>query len=183
MRDLIDKVKEQYRLQQIDSEWIQFLNIVKSKSPCNILEIGTASGASALTMSHFADCLITIDTSTPDDLSVFDKCRDACEFHRIVGNSHGNYALKHTKRFLHHRKVDVLFIDGDHSYEGAKFDFDRYSKFVAPGGIIALHDIVEFHDKDLECDVYKLWNELKGKYNTYEIKHGTSWAGIGIVKW
>ncbi|MBO9571122.1 MAG: class I SAM-dependent methyltransferase [Chitinophagaceae bacterium] len=37
-------------------------------------------------------------------------------------------------------KIDFIFIDGDHSYEGIKSDWDLYSKKVNKGGIIALHD-------------------------------------------
>ncbi len=37
-------------------------------------------------------------------------------------------------------KVDVLFIDGDHSYEGVKKDFDLYSNILSHNGIIIIHD-------------------------------------------
>ena len=37
-------------------------------------------------------------------------------------------------------KIDVLFIDGDHSYEGVKLDFELYSKLLSPKGIILIHD-------------------------------------------
>lgn len=36
--------------------------------------------------------------------------------------------------------IEFLWIDGDHSYEGAKADFDLYSPFVVEGGVIAFHD-------------------------------------------
>ncbi len=37
-------------------------------------------------------------------------------------------------------KIDFLFIDGDHSYEGVKLDFDLYSTIMSPNGTIVLHD-------------------------------------------
>lgn len=37
-------------------------------------------------------------------------------------------------------KIDFLFIDGDHSYEGVKKDFDLYLPLMNKGGIIAFHD-------------------------------------------
>jgi predicted O-methyltransferase YrrM len=40
-------------------------------------------------------------------------------------------------------EISLLFVDGDHSYEGAKADFDRWSKFVRPGGHVLLHDAVD----------------------------------------
>jgi predicted O-methyltransferase YrrM len=40
-------------------------------------------------------------------------------------------------------ELALLFIDGDHSYEGAKADFDRWSAFVRRGGHVLLHDAVD----------------------------------------
>ena len=37
-------------------------------------------------------------------------------------------------------KIDFLFIDGDHSYEGVKLDFDLYSTIMSDNGTIMLHD-------------------------------------------
>ncbi len=38
--------------------------------------------------------------------------------------------------------LDLLFIDGDHRYEGVLADWLLYSHLVSPGGIIAFHDAV-----------------------------------------
>ena len=37
-------------------------------------------------------------------------------------------------------KIDLLWIDGDHSYEGSKKDFDNFSPLVTDNGLIFLHD-------------------------------------------
>ena len=37
-------------------------------------------------------------------------------------------------------KIDLLFIDGDHSVRGCDSDFLNYSPFIVPGGYLALHD-------------------------------------------
>jgi hypothetical protein len=37
-------------------------------------------------------------------------------------------------------KIDLLFIDGDHSYEGVKKDFELYSKILSDNGVIIIHD-------------------------------------------
>ena len=39
--------------------------------------------------------------------------------------------------------LEVLFIDGDHSYEGAKADFERWQAFVRPNGHVLFHDAVD----------------------------------------
>ena len=37
-------------------------------------------------------------------------------------------------------KIDFLFIDGDHNYEGVKQDWDLYSKLLKPGSVVVFHD-------------------------------------------
>jgi len=39
--------------------------------------------------------------------------------------------------------LELLFVDGDHSYEGAKADFDRWQGFVRPDGHVLFHDAVD----------------------------------------
>lgn len=46
-------------------------------------------------------------------------------------------------------KIDLLFIDGDHSYEGVKKDFDLYSKILNNKGIIIIHDTDERYENSL----------------------------------
>ncbi len=58
--------------------------------------------------------------------------------------------------------IDMLLIDGDHSYEAVKFDFELFGQQVPPGGLILLHDSInvgkEFTSWEvkqfLEAEVY-----------------------------
>ncbi len=44
-------------------------------------------------------------------------------------------------------KIDYLHIDGDHSYEGVKKDFELYSQIMSENGIITIHDTDQlYHD-------------------------------------
>jgi predicted O-methyltransferase YrrM len=45
--------------------------------------------------------------------------------------------------------VDFIFIDGDHSYDGLRGDWEAWSPLVAPGGIVALHDSRPTPDRDI----------------------------------
>ncbi|QIL21422.1 class I SAM-dependent methyltransferase [Thermomonas sp. HDW16] len=38
-------------------------------------------------------------------------------------------------------KIDLLFIDGDHSYEEVLQDWRAYAPMMAPGGVVAMHDV------------------------------------------
>lgn len=46
-------------------------------------------------------------------------------------------------------KIDLLFIDGDHTYEGVKKDFDLYSTILSKNGIIIIHDTDEEYEQSL----------------------------------
>jgi hypothetical protein len=75
-----------------------------------------------------------------------------------------------------------LFIDGDHSYEGVRRDFELYSHLVKDKGIIAFHDIV-VHPPETGCEVSRLWNELKKRSQYSEIINDRKqrWGGIGVA--
>lgn len=59
----------------------------------------------------------------------------------VQGDSHSPDILKQVKDILAGRTADYLFIDGDHSYNGVKADYETFSPLVRVGGIVAFHDI------------------------------------------
>jgi hypothetical protein len=89
------------------------------------------------------------------------------------------------------KKVDFLFIDGNHFYEPATEDFINYSRFVRDDGWIAFHDI-----RDKLCGVRQFWNEIRAYYDHWEFclqeqpdeikkssKPETLMNGIGLLRW
>lgn len=76
-------------------------------------------------------------------------------------------------------RFDAVFLDGDRGYNACRADFDL--ALTLKPQLIALHDIV---DSDwhacAQCCVSRVWNELKGQYQTVEIS-SDEWAGIGVV--
>ena len=104
------------------------------------------------------------------------------KFYYIQNDSHKKSTLDETYKIFKDIKVDFLFIDGDHTYDGVKKDYEMYSPLVRSGGLVAFHDIVEHPTK--KCLVDKLWNEIKYKYNYSEIieSKDQSSMGIGIIE-
>lgn len=59
-----------------------------------------------------------------------------------------------------------------------------YSSLVAPGGLIAFHDVA-VHPPSKKCEVHRFWSEIKSQYETGEFIEDSSqgWAGIGYLRW
>jgi hypothetical protein len=73
--------------------------------------------------------------------------------------------------------IDLLHIDGLHTYEAVTHDFRLWLPKVNKGGIILLHDICPRHQ---DFGVWRLWNEIKEEFpDTFEFHH--SW-GLGVVR-
>lgn len=101
----------------------------------------------------------------------------------LAGSSHDETIRREFEAELDNEFLDFLFIDGDHTYEGVKQDFEFYSRRVRPGGLIAFHDILKREDFP-DIGVHRFWNELKRDYEHREFvdeSNGRRPIGIGVV--
>jgi hypothetical protein len=62
------------------------------------------------------------------------------------------------------KPIQILHIDGDHSYEGCKRDFDSWSPLVEDDGIILMHDVKSQH---WSGSVGKVFDEVEGWHKGY----------------
>jgi len=63
--------------------------------------------------------------------------------HQIRGNDNWTFILGDSKKVGWDKSIDILFIDGDHTYLGCKGDYEKYEPFVVSGGLIFIHDILQ----------------------------------------
>ncbi len=172
--------------------------IQEHTKPERVLEIGTATGGTfwlwcqlATQAAHIISLDLPMAKFSSDKgynkglLKSYAKPSQLLSF--IKKNSHTDKAESKLKKIMEPHALDLLFIDGDHTYEGVKDDYHRYSKYVRTGGMIIFHDIV-YHDQVQECQVHRFWNELKVNETAYEFldpepddRGWGSWGGLGVI--
>ncbi len=178
------KVQTQQKLSEITS----LAEAVAAISPKTILEIGTWHGGTLLIWSSLAsEMVVTCDledkTIQADFFRAMPPPGSACKVEVLQGDSHRPKFKEKVVGALGGHQVDFLFIDGDHSTEGARADFEEYSPLVRPGGLVAFHDIVELQPLETN-QVFALWQELKGLYEAQEFidEAGQCGYGIGLLR-
>ena len=117
-------------------------SLVRLYQPDVILEIGTFKGYSAICLAQALKdnkkgILITID---PVQQGIVHQAMKQSGLRRriryLVGTSFGIIP------FLNLPKLDIVFIDGNHSYKHCLEDFNLVKNLVVPGGLIVFHDTV-----------------------------------------
>ena len=71
--------------------------------------------------------------------------------------------------YLQGRKLDFLFIDGDHHYESVKSDFEWYGSLVRVGGLICVHDTHFSRWPEFGDTVAEWWKEFAATHKTEEV--------------
>jgi cephalosporin hydroxylase len=164
------------------------LEEVAALRPRTVIEIGTAGGATLYLWTRIADpeaLIISIDLPggpfgggySLHRVPVYRSfARPGQTIHLLRADSHAPATLARVKRLLAGRRVDYLFIDGDHTYDGVSRDWAMYSPLVRSGGLVAFHDIVT-----RSVGVRRLWQELRCAYPSREYVEADSPYGIGLV--
>ena len=145
LEDFFNFTSQEFGSHQIKSEIIALLDFVKSHNPQSVCEIGTADGGTNFLLSQAISSvklMIAVDLFVKNKfkLSYFSKSSQEIKF--VDGSSYDDNTVNKVKQILGDRKFDLLFIDGDHNYEGVKKDFLKYRHLVREEGIIVFHDIV-----------------------------------------
>jgi len=181
----VTQLREDFEIVQNIREFEGLLEFVNKLKPKFIIEIGTERGGSLQAWNDVLGkdgYLIGIDLS---NTVKWDKFEKTCSLKFIEGDSSSEEIINKVNDYMnkHHHCpafVDFLFIDGDHTYEGVKKDFDNYHGLVRKGGLIAFHDI--YMSQDGSEAVSKFWNEIKTSYPSKELHELVNGIGIGIVK-
>ena len=134
--------------------------ITKAVKPKQILEIGTYSGRTALNFAQNSpeDCIIwTLDLPSAETNAF--ACAPGGDIKQspCAGMDYNGKDVEHKIRQLrsdfpafdfspYFGKIDVVFVNGDHSYEAVKSDTADALKMVKPNGYVIWHDFANYGD-------------------------------------
>ncbi|MEP6603224.1 MAG: class I SAM-dependent methyltransferase [Spartobacteria bacterium] len=171
------------------------IDYIRAEKPRCICEIGTANGGTNLLLTHLletVEIIFGVDLYITNGTLLQLLLRPGQTLHLVNGSSYSPETVDRVEASLAGRKIDMLFIDGDHRYDGVKQDFLFYSPLVREDGLIMFHDIVPDHfarygrpGPRSAGDVPRFWSALKPHYRHQEFIHDPDQdgLGLGILHW
>jgi predicted O-methyltransferase YrrM len=187
------------------SEIRSLLTTIADLQPKTIFEIGTSNGGTLFLFARVAApeaLIVSVDLPHGEFGGGYPPWRGHLyrsfagprqQIRLLRADSHKQQTLETARTALAGREVDVLFIDGDHTYDGVKRDFEMYGPLVSNGGVIAFHDIVPpspsgprpRNDFDLQGgEVSEFWADLRSSHQVTEFVEDwhSGRFGIGAIK-
>jgi len=163
--------------------------LVANLKPQTVVELGTHYG-----VSFFAFCqaakeysqqtfVYAVDTWAGDEhAGVYENN----VYEQVLAHQRSNYSqisslLRQTfdeaSAYFDDNSVDLLHIDGLHTYEAVRHDFETWLPKLKDGGTILFHDI---NVREREFGVWQLWRELcdDPRMRCLEVRNG---SGLGIA--
>lgn len=154
----------------------------KSNQPSTLIEIGSAKGGTAYIWSRYLDTPDTIlcldmDFNGREEFFDYFASYSGKQIFCLEGNSHADGTKNRVEEILSGEQIDFLYIDGDHSYQGVKSDFEMYKPLMLNDAIIGMHDV-----ENQNTGVPEFWSELEQEYDCEKIPQEGASGVTGLVK-
>ncbi len=172
------------------TDWHGHLNfaswLLELSRPKSIVELGVFRGDSLAAFSQAAseleiECSILGADTWGGDLTtgeysaqIFDQVRDYFLF------NHPNTVLakmtfNDARQEVENNSVDVLHVDGCHTYDAVKEDFETWISAMSSKGIMLFHDV---HVSNKDFGTGKFWHEVSDEFPSFSFKHS---SGLGVL--
>jgi len=161
--------------------------LAKVVKPRILVELGTHSGNSysafcqAISRLELPSRAFAVDTWKGDEHAGFYDESVFQELDVFNQNYFGRFSrlvrstFDEARQYFADGSIDLLHIDGLHTYDAVRHDFEIWRTATSPSAVIVFHDINVRKD---EFGVWRLWQELSEGYPSFEFHHS---EGLGVL--
>lgn len=163
--------------------------IIKEVAPKIFVELGTHSGNSyfsfcqSVVENKLSTKCYAVDTWQGDEHAgkysdeVFAKVNAYHQEHYAEFSQLLRMTFDDAVTYFEDESIELLHIDGLHTYEAVRHDFDIWQPKLAPGAVVLFHDT---NVRSGDFGVWKLWEELQALYSNHlEFIHS---HGLGVLQ-
>ena len=174
-----------------DSAWLEHAPfafwLVDALRPKQIVELGCFSGFSYSVFCQAVQTLgldtrcSAIDTWLGDEhtgfygVEVFKTFNAYNEAHFSSFSQLIRSDFDEALQYFPEGSIDLLHIDGKHSYDAVKSDYTSWRSKMSDRGVVLFHDT---NVRERDFGVARLWLELSTEYRNFEFLHG---HGLGVL--
>jgi len=155
--------------------------------PQVLVELGTHAGTSyaafaqAIQRLGLSTAAYAVDTWTGDsqagfyDESVFKEWETYHASHFAAFSRLLRSTFDQAAEHFADGTIDILHIDGCHTYEAVTADFARWRPKLSRRGVVLFHDT---NVRERDFGVWRFWEEIKEHHPSFEFLHG---HGLGVL--